>query len=61
MLHTLIDRAYDRAMELLRGDGLVDGINVVDGQVTLNTLPLIGRGLEAIQSVGLLTASTSRN
>ena len=43
------------AMELLRGDGLVDGINVVDGEVTLNTLPLIGRGLEAIQSLGLLS------
>src|SRR5215204_5427144 len=32
---------------------LVDGINVSEGQVSLNLLPLIGRGLTALQSRGL--------
>jgi hypothetical protein len=50
----LVERAHDAAIDLLRGDGLIDGISVADGQVTLNTLPLVTRGLEALQSVGLL-------
>ncbi len=50
----VIERAHDAAMSLLRGDGLLDGVSVADGQVTLNTLPLVNRGLAALQSVGLL-------
>jgi hypothetical protein len=42
-------------MRLLEGDGLVDGITVVDGAVTLNLLPLIDRGLTRLQSFGLLS------
>jgi hypothetical protein len=41
-------------MRLLRGDGLVDGITVVDGEVTLNLLPLVARGLTVLQGYGLL-------
>ena len=51
---TLVDRAHARAMQLLRGDGLVDGITVVDGAVTLNLLPLVARGLTVLQGYGLL-------
>ena len=41
-------------MELLQGDGLVDGVSVVEGEVTINLLPLVGRGLTRIQEFGLL-------
>ena len=44
-----------RAMQLLQGDGLVDGITVVDGAVTVNLLPLIGRGLDRLQELGLFS------
>jgi hypothetical protein len=37
-----------------RGDGLVDGVNVSGGEVSINLLPLVGRGLTALQSTGLL-------
>ena len=33
----------------------MDGIDVTDGTVTLNTLPLIGRGVEQIQQLGLFS------
>ena len=55
LLEPVVERAHARAMDLLEGDGLVDGITVVDGAVTLNTLPLIGRGIEQVQQLGLLT------
>lgn len=51
----LVGRAYDRAIDLLRGDGLVDGFSVADGQVRLNTLPLLTRGLAVLQTLGLLS------
>ena len=42
-------------MQLLEGDGLVDGISVVDGAVTVNLLPLVGRGLTQLQELGLFS------
>ena len=51
---TIVERAHGRAMQLLRGDGLVDGINVADGEVSINLLPLVAQGLTALQSLGLL-------
>ena len=42
-------------VDLLEGDGLADGIDVTDGVVTLNTLPLIGRAFEQVQQLGVLT------
>ena len=51
----LVRRAHSAAMRLLQGDGLVDGITVVDGAVTLNLLPLLDRGLTRLQSFGLLS------
>ena len=53
VMTTLIRRAHSAAMDLLQGDGLVDGVTVVDGAVTLNTLPLLGRALGGLQSLGL--------
>jgi hypothetical protein len=54
VITTLVERAHERAMRLLRGDGLVDGVTVVDGAVTLNLLPLVARGLTELQRFGLL-------
>ena len=54
-LSDLIRRAHTRALDLLRGDGLADGISVQNGQIRLNLLPLVGSGLTAVQSLGLLS------
>ena len=51
----VVERAHRRAMQLLEGDGLVDGITVVDGEVSVNLLPLIGRGLTQLQGLGLFS------
>lgn len=50
-----VERSHQALIKLLQGDGLVDGISVSEGQVTVNFLPLIGRGFGAIQNLGLLT------
>jgi len=54
-LSEVVRRAHARALDLLRGDGLADGISVQNGQVRLNLLPLVGSGLTAVQSLGLLS------
>jgi hypothetical protein len=51
----VVERAHQRALRLLEGDGLVDGITVVDGEVTVNMLPLIARGLTRLQGLGLFS------
>jgi hypothetical protein len=55
LLTNLVRRAHAAAMRLLEGDGLADGISVVDGAVTLNLVPLISRGLVRVQDFGLLS------
>ena len=47
LVEELVKRAHARAVDLLEGDGLADGIDVTNGVVTLNTLPLIGRAFES--------------
>ena len=49
----LAERAHRAAMRLLQGDGLLDGISVNDGEVTLNLLPLVGRAATRLQDLGL--------
>ena len=49
----VVERSHAALMRLLDGDGLSGGITVVDGEVTVNLLPLISRGLLAVQGVGL--------
>ena len=46
-------------MKLLRGDGGVTGVSVDNGEVSINLLPLLSRGLLAIQDLGVL-ADASR-
>jgi hypothetical protein len=55
LLTDAVRRAHSAAMQLLQGDGLVDGVEVNDGEVTLNLLPLVGRGLTLVQDLGLLS------
>ena len=50
-----VERAHSALMQLLSGDGLVDGITVEDGAVTVNLLPLVSRALTRVQSLGLLS------
>lgn len=55
VIDTVVVRSHGALMTLLEGDGLSGGISVVDGAVTVNTLPLISRGLLAVQERGLFT------
>ena len=54
-LTELVRRAHAAAMRLLEGDGLLDGVTVSDGEVTLNLLPLLNRGLLAVQEAGFIS------
>jgi hypothetical protein len=53
LVHEAVLRAHTAFVQLLRGDGLVDGISVSDGEVTVNLLPLLSRVLLAVQDRGL--------
>ena len=45
LLTQAVERAHSALMQLLNGDGLIDGITVEDGAVTVNMLPLLSRAL----------------
>ena len=53
-----VGRAHSALVRVLDGDGLVDGVSVQDGEVTLNLLPLLGRGVAALQDLGLFSNVT---
>ena len=53
-----VDRAHAGLVRVLEGDGLLDGVSVQNGEVTLNLLPLLGRGVTALQDLGLLSNVT---
>lgn len=57
IMRTAVERAHARAMRLLQGDGIADGVNVADGQVTLNLLPLLTSALTELQSATGLFAN----
>ena len=48
------ERAHARIMSVLEGGRLSDGLTVDGEDVTLNLLPIVSRGLEALQGAGLL-------
>ena len=54
LLTDAVERAHSALMRLLSGDGLIDGITVEDGAVTVNLLPLVSRALTFVQGLGLL-------
>lgn len=52
---TATETSHRAVLALLQGDGLVDGVSVEGGEVSVNLLPLLGRGLGVLQGAGLLT------
>jgi hypothetical protein len=54
----LVRQGHRSAMRLLEGDGVLDGVSVQAGEVTVNLLPLVGLGLQSVQSIGLLSGVT---
>jgi hypothetical protein len=55
-LVALVERTHEAVMRVLEGDSnLPDAVTVEEGEVSLNLLPLLGRGLERIQDRGILT------
>jgi hypothetical protein len=57
-LVAVFERSYAAFLDVLEGDGLVDGITVEDGEVIVNFLPVIADGLQTLQRVGLLSDVT---
>lgn len=55
VVEALARRAHQAFVQLVEGDGLVDGITVSEGEVTVNLLPLVGRGLTVAQGLGLFS------
>jgi hypothetical protein len=51
-----VERAHEAVMRVLEGDGLTGAVTVEDEDITVNFLPLLGRGLERIQDRGILTS-----
>jgi hypothetical protein len=49
----VVRTAHAAMMKLLEGDGFGRAVTVTDGQVSINLLPLISRGLLAVQGLGL--------
>ena len=49
----VVRTAHAAMMKLLEGDGFGRAVTVTDGEVTINLLPLISRGLLAVQGLGL--------
>ncbi len=46
-------RAHDAALRLLSGDGIADGVSVAEGEVSINLLPLLSRGLVELEERGV--------
>lgn len=46
-------RSYEVAIKVIEGDSVVDGVDVSDGAVRVNLLPLTARAIGALQEVGL--------
>lgn len=58
LLVNTFERSYGAFLDVMEGDGLVDGITVENGEVTVNFLPLIADGLQKLQDFGLLDDAT---
>ncbi|HEX6658080.1 MAG TPA: hypothetical protein VF065_08360, partial [Ilumatobacter sp.] len=57
-LVSIFERSYGAFLDVMEGEGLVDGVDVAEGEVTVNFLPVIAEGLEAVQGFGLLDDAT---
>lgn len=56
VLVTIVRTAHAQLMKVLNGDGMIDGVSISDGKVTLNLLPLVTLGLNQVQKLGVLTS-----
>jgi hypothetical protein len=54
----IVEKAHARLMRVLRGDGLMNGVTIKNGVVSVNLLPLIGLGLDQVHNLGLLEGVT---
>ena len=57
-LVTIFERSYGAFLDVMKGDGLADGVTVEHGEVTVNFLPLVADGLQTLQGFGLLDDAT---
>jgi len=57
-LVSIFERSYGAFLDVMEGEGLVDGLTVDDGEVTVNFLPVIADGLQTIQRFGLADDAT---
>ena len=57
-LVAIFERSYGAFLDVMEGDGLVDGVTVQEGEVTVNFLPVIANGLQTLQGFGLLDDAT---
>lgn len=53
VITTLVERTHSRLMKVLQGDGGISGVSIEDGEVSVNLLPLLSRGLQRVQDLGL--------
>jgi len=51
-------RSHELAIDVIDGDALPDSVDVTDGEVRVNLLPLTARALTSMQEVGLLADVT---
>jgi hypothetical protein len=58
ILVSIFERSYGAFLDVMEGDGLVDGVTVEEGEVTVNFLPVIADGLQTLQGFGLLDDAT---
>lgn len=58
LLVNTFERSYGAFLDVMEGDGLVDGVTVANGEVTVNFVPLIADGLQELQRFGLLDDAT---
>jgi hypothetical protein len=54
VLTTLVEHTHAALMRLLRGDGGIAGVTIDEGEVSVNLLPLLSRGLLRVQDLGVL-------
>jgi hypothetical protein len=57
-LISIFERSYGAFLDVMKGDGLADGVTVEHGEVTVNFLPLVADGLQTLQGFGLLDDAT---
>ena len=57
-LVSIFERSYGAFLDVMKGDGLADGVTVAHGEVTVNFLPLVADGLQTLQGFGLLDDAT---